>query len=79
LLCLFGFCFYFLLWYYYCTGDTFTKILTIYHSWIHPALLILEMGSLEIFAPAGLKPSQSHPPRYLRLQAWATNLRLFCS
>jgi hypothetical protein len=41
---------------------------------VHFALVILEMGSWELFAQDGLKPQsfQSQPPKQLGLQVWAT-------
>jgi hypothetical protein len=44
---------------------------------VHFALVILEMGSQELFTWAGLEPQSSpyQPPRLLRLQAWATGTR----
>jgi hypothetical protein len=46
---------------------------------VHFALVILEIGSHELFAWAGLEPrsSQSQPPKSLGLQAWATGTQLF--
>jgi hypothetical protein len=41
---------------------------------VHFPLVILELGSWELFACSGLKPWSSlfQPPNYLGLQAWAT-------